>query len=268
MRACAAAPLGPAAHPGPEGEAQGRKATRLFCIPHAGGSAAFFRELAAQLALRTSMLAAVQPTPCCLPLELPGRGRRHREPLHSDLPAMARDLLARMEPSAGPYALFGHSLGALLAFLCARQAADAGLPLPRALFVSAAAAPLDWERSRPPVVAGIATLPSRELWDSVAGLGGLPDCVAASEELLRHFEPILRADLGALEAWRPGPLAPLASPITVFLGQDDAVSEEQARQWRRFTLGEFRLRSFPGGHFYLQEQWPALAEHMAQALRP
>jgi surfactin synthase thioesterase subunit len=245
----AAAPRTPC--PGPDGQA----GTRLYCIPHAGGNAAFFSALREHL----------PPTVCCLPLELPGRGRRHREPLHTDMQAMARDLLARMEPLAAPYALFGHSLGALLALLCALLAKDGGLPPPRALFLSAAAAPVDWSDSRPPA---IAALPSKELWGRVAQMGGMPDCIAASEELLGHFEPILRADLTALESWRPGPMEPLPAPITVFLGDRDMVTERQALQWRQLTLGEFRLRVLPGGHFYLQEHWRVLADHITQTLHP
>lgn len=229
--------------------------TRLYCIPHAGGSATFYSALRAQL----------PPTVRCHPLELPGRGRRCHEPLRTDMPAMAEDLLSHMECDCGPYALFGHSLGALLAFLCAARAQDAGLPPPRALFLSAASAPVDWEQCRPPA---LAALPQRDLWGQVARMGGLPDCVAESEELLRHFEPILRADLCALETWRPGAMSPLSAPITVFLGDQDTVSESQARQWRRLTLGPFGLRVFPGGHFYLQERWRELADHIAHMLHP
>ena len=58
-----------------------------------------------------------------------------------------------------------------------------------------------------------------------------PGCIAASEEFLRYYEPILRADLVALEAWRPGRMAPLPAPITVFLGESDMVTEQQGRQW-------------------------------------
>lgn len=177
--------------------------------------------------------------------------------------AMACDLFSRMEPKSGPYALFGHSMGALLAMLCALQAREAGLPPPRALFLSSAAAPVDWENVRPPA---LAALPGKELWDRVAGMGGLPGCIAASEEFLRYYEPILRADLAALEAWRPGRMAPLPASITVFLGESDMVTEQQGRQWLHLTSGEFRLQRFPGGHFYLQEHWRNLAGHISRTL--
>jgi surfactin synthase thioesterase subunit len=230
-------------------------ATTLFCIPHAGGNAAFYAGLGDQL----------PATVACRRLELPGRGRRHAEPLGSGLEDLARDLLARMRPLPARYALFGHSMGALLAFLCAVQARESGLPQPRALFLSSAAAPVDWEECRP---RAIAALPSRELWDHVAGMGGLPDCVAASSELLQYLEPILRADFAAVETWNPAPVAPLPSPITLFMGDHDVVTEEQGRRWRLLTAGKFRIRTFAGGHFYLRDHWPELAANIARTLRP
>ncbi|HWR02504.1 MAG TPA: alpha/beta fold hydrolase [Humidesulfovibrio sp.] len=233
--------------------AEGAAAT-LYCIPHAGGNAAFYATLGAQL----------PATVVCRPLELPGRGRRHREPLHTSMEAMARDLCSRMAPQA-PYALFGHSMGALLALLCAIRAQEDGLPPPRALFLSAAAAPVDWEQCRPPA---LASLPSQALWDRVAVMGGLPEPIAASQEFLKYLEPILRADLAALEAWNPTPIASLPVPITVFLGDRDTVTEQQARQWRRLTSREFRLHVFPGDHFYLQDHWRTLADHISRTLDP
>lgn len=228
--------------------------TTLYCIPHAGGNAAFYTALAGQLP------ASV----VCHPLELPGRGRRHREQLSTGMEAMARDLYSRMTPQT-PYALFGHSMGALLALLCAIQAKESGMPPPRALFISGAAAPVDWEQCRPPA---LASLPAQAMWDRVAGLGGLPDQIAASHEFLKYLEPILRADFAALESWTPPPMAPLPVPIAVFLGDRDMVTEEQARQWRQLTSMDFRLHTFPGSHFYLQDHWRSLADHISRALDP
>jgi len=201
------------------------------------------------------------------PLELPGRGRRHHEPLRTSFDSLTGDLLAQMLPLAqkAPYALFGHSMGALLALLCAIQAPQSGMPRPRALFLSAAAAPIDWEECRP---ASMASLPSRQLWDQVAGMGGLPDCVAASTELLAYLEPILRADFAAFESWHPAPMAPLPVPITVFLGDHDSVTEQQGRKWRRLTTNTFRMHTFPGNHFYLQDHWRDLAACISRTLHP
>jgi surfactin synthase thioesterase subunit len=229
--------------------------TTLYCIPHAGGSAAFYARL----------IGLLPQSVDCRPLELPGRGRRSREPLATGMDDLARDLLHHMDPHSAPWAIFGHSMGALLALLCAQKARKRGLPAPVALIVSGAASPSQWATRRP---RPMSTLSSRELWQRVAGIGGLPDCVAASGELLRYLEPILRADFAALEAWTPVAAEPLSTPITAFFGQDDVVSEEEGRLWSRMTAGAFRLRMFPGGHFYLQERWEDLAAHIAGALAP
>ena len=233
----------------PQATGQG---TTLYCIPHAGGNAAFYAALSAQL----------PATVVCHPLELPGRGRRHGEPMHTSMDAMAHDLYSRMSPQT-PYALFGHSMGAQLALLCAILAQEGGMPPPRALFVSAAVAPMDWERCRP---TALASLPSQAMWDTVAGMGGLPVQIAACREFLQYLEPILRADLAALESWTPAPMAPLPVPISVFLGDGDTVTEREAGKWRQLTDREFRLHMFTGNHFYLQDHWRGLAEQISQTL--
>lgn len=227
--------------------------TTLYCIPHAGGNAAFYTAFSAQL----------PATIFCRPLELPGRGRRHREPLHTNMEAMACDLLSRMQPHSSPYALFGHSMGALLALLCAVLAQKSGMPPPRALFLSSAAAPVHWEQCRPPA---LAALPSQAMWDRVAEMGGLPDPIAASTAFLQYLEPILRADFAALESWEPAPMPPLSVPIRVFLGDSDTVTKQQAQHWRQLTNVEFHLNVLPGNHFYLQDHWQSLAEHISQTL--
>ncbi len=220
-----------------------RDRVTLFCIPHAGGSAAYYTGLGAFF----EAPAGSTDAPIDFhPLELPGRGRRHREPLQPDLQALARDVFARVAPAAqsGPYALFGHSMGALLAFLCTALVRDAGLPAPAALFISSAAAPHTYGESLAP----LSSLPSQEFWKRVGGLGGVPQCLTEYDGFLSYIEPILRADFAAVENWRPEPVAPLPTPITVFVGAGDEMTAQRAGLWQSLTTGEFRLRTFPGGH--------------------
>lgn len=238
-----------------------RDGVTLFCIPHAGGSAAYYAGLGAFF----KAPAGATDAPIDFhPLELPGRGRRHREPLLPDMNALARDMFTRVAPVAesGPYALFGHSMGALLAFLCTLLVRDAGLPAPAALFISSAAAPLTYGE----ILAPISPLPSQEFWERVGVLGGVPQCLTENDGFLRYLEPILRADFAAVENWRPEPVAPLPTPITVFVGADDVMTVQRAGLWRPLTTGAFRLRTFPGGHFYLQDHWEALARDITRTL--
>lgn len=228
-------------------------ATTLFCIPHAGGSAAYYTRLG----------QCLPATVAFRPLELPGRGRRLREAPHTSMEALTHDLFRHIQPvaQAAPYALFGHSMGALLALQCAVRARESGMPLPRALFISAASAPGCQER---PPIPPMASLSPRQLWECVVGMGGIPQDIAASDEFRRYLEPVLRADITALEDWLPAPMEPLPVPITVFRGHQDAITDDMARQWQRLTTQELRIRAFRGNHFYLQDHWETLAERIAR----
>lgn len=201
------------------------------------------------------------------PLEMAGRGRRCREPLATSMDDISRDLFAHIEPHARvcPYALFGHSMGALLALLCALRAREQRIPLPETLFVSACATPDDFVRdSRVPV----SSLPPDQLWRYVENLGGLPPAVATSGELRRYLEPILYADFTALDTWRPLDMDPLPVPVTVFLGSGDSLRESTARGWEKLTTREFSMHTFDGNHFYLQDNWDALASIIVRTLDP
>lgn len=229
--------------------------TTLFCIPHAGGNAAYYARLGPLL----------PETVAYRPLELPGRGRRRREAPHSSMETLTRDLFSSIRPVAqtAPYALFGHSMGALLALLCTVQARESGMPLPKALFISAASPP--GCRECPPMPP-VTSMTPRQLWEFVVGIGGVPQGVAASDDFRRYMEPLLRADFTAMETWLPAPMPPLPVPITVFMGSHDVITEDTARQWQRLTTEELRIRIFPGNHFYLQDHWEALASCMARTV--
>lgn len=229
--------------------------TTLFCIPHAGGSA-----------LSYAPVGRLFPESIVVrPLELPGRGSRARDPLLASMEALGRDLFHMVTPIAerGDYALFGHSMGGMLALLCAHAAGAAGLPSPRALFVSAAPPPLhSATRSKH----SYSTLPPDQMWHSVVELGGVPPEIARSAEFRRYLEPILYADFTAFETWEPLAMGPLAVPIHVFLGDDDEIGNEEAWKWSGFTNAVCTVRRFPGNHFYLQDQWPTLARLIADIL--
>lgn len=229
--------------------------TTLFCIPHAGGSATYYAKLKSFPARHVAFQ----------PLEMAGRGRRSREPLATNMDDIAHDLFRHIAPVArtAPYAIFGHSMGALLALLCTMQARAAGLPLPQALFVSACAPPDAMTRKSS---APVSSLSPEHLWRHVEQLGGIPTSIAASAEFRAYLTPILHADFTALDSWRPEPVPPLPVPIAVFLGDQDAVGEPVARGWRKYTTGGFSMHAFRGNHFYLQDHWEALAAHMTQTI--
>ncbi len=233
----------------------------LVGVPYAGGNAHCYRPLEA----------------CCAPgialqtLELPGHGRRSSEPLCGSLEALADDLSGqvRLVAAQGRYALFGHSMGALLAYLCALRMRDAGMELPEALFLSASGAPRRHDADGPEVREGGCArhlLPREAFFAMLARFGGCPQEVLAERQLLEYFEPILRADFQAVDTWLPRPSTPLAVPIIAFSGRQDQVEGKALEAWARETSASFELCLFEGGHFYIQHCWPDMAAIMGRVL--
>src|SRR3569833_2958241 len=210
-------------------------APRLICFPHAGGTASYFHSLSATLAPAVDVLA----------VQYPGRQDRHAEPLVDDLFLLADRLAGVLAAEVtGPTAFFGHSMGASLAFEVARRL-NPGL---LGLFVSGRRASVSF--SGGPV-------PERtddELLADVRRIGGTDPRVLAHPELLRLVLPVLRNDFKAAEGYhyRPGP--DVSCPVFALFGdRDPRVTEVQARRWAEHTSGPFELMSFPGGHFYLND---------------
>ncbi|WP_447009003.1 thioesterase II family protein [Saccharothrix sp. DSM 118769] len=218
--------------------------TRLFCFPHAGAGAAVYRGWSA---------SAGDGLAIC-PVQLPGRAERGREAAHHDVEALVDDVLAGLgEEFTGDYALFGHSMGALVAYLVTRRIAERGGPLPRHLFVSGRAAPqLPDTRKR------LRDLPAAELTAELRALGGLPDVLMGEPELLAMFLPLLRADLTVNETYRHVPGPPLPVPLTAFGGHGDPrASDDELAAWCALSA-DSALFTYPGGHFYLDKRAPEL----------
>jgi len=225
-------------------------ATLLFCLPYAGGSAGGFRDFAA-LAHRCDV--EVQA------VELPGHGRRVGEPPRFDTGAVAAGLAAAIDR---PYVLFGHSLGARLAFEVARRLRDAGVGEPRRLLVSGTPGPRLHRVGR-----GDADLPDEAFLARVERMGGTPAAVLRDPELRRLFLPAIRADFAWGDAYRYRPGALLRCPITGFAGSHDPEAPaDQMATWAAETTGEFRLDVVDGNHFFLHESFDQLADLLIREL--
>lgn len=211
---------------------------RLFCIAHAGGGASAFRGWAEYLP---------QHVEVC-PVQLPGRENRVMEKPFDRVEPLVDALFAAMQQAMNlPYAIFGHSNGALIGFELARRARAAGTRMPEHLFASGRRAPDLPGRTR-----DVHTLPESELLDEIKALGGIPDEVLAHPELRALIVPLLRADMALTETYQVGDAPPLPIPITGYAGAaDPKVPVEDVQAWSRHTTAEFRLRTFPGGHFFV-----------------
>ncbi|MFG1304612.1 alpha/beta fold hydrolase [Xanthobacter autotrophicus] len=212
---------------------------RLFCLPFAGGNASFY----------TSWQAVIDPAIDVVPVQLPGHGGRIREAPLETMDEMADGLADAMVRRLDlPYAVFGHSMGALLAFETLRRLRARGALMPAALFVSARRAP-HLPPSRPP----LHVLSDAELVGELRALNGTPDVVLGDRELLDLLLPVIRADLTAVETYRFREILPFNFPIHAFGGSADSIAEDALQAWSRHATSGFSMRLFPGDHFYLND---------------
>ncbi|CUU58081.1 medium-chain acyl-[acyl-carrier-protein] hydrolase [Parafrankia irregularis] len=226
---------------------------RLYCFPFAGGSAASYLGWQAELGAQVQV-CAVEP---------PGRRQRRREPAIRRMDAMVDAVVAGLRPGLDePFAFFGHSLGALVAYEVARRLRAEGGPEPALLFLSAAAAPHLPRRRRE-----IAALPDTEFIDELRGHGGTPELLLADHETMRLFLPALRADFELFETYRHRPGDPPGCPVHIYGGRTDtSVNTTQLRAWRALLPTTVEVRTFPGDHFYLNADRPALLAAVAECL--
>jgi len=227
---------------------------RLFCFPYAGGGAAAYRTWPNHLPGDVEVCA----------IQLPGRDERLGETPYSDLvtllEALAEGLAPRLE---APYAVFGHSLGALLAYELVRHQRRRGGNLPVHLFVSARRAPHVPSREPP-----CHLLPEQAFIQAlVRRYNGIPQAILAEPAVMRLFLPVLRADFSVMETYRFVAEDPLDQAITAFGGLDDqVVSRADLETWRMTTRGECAIHMIPGGHFFLQTAPTALLDVIARQL--
>jgi surfactin synthase thioesterase subunit len=213
---------------------------RLAVFHHAGGSASAYVPLAKELPADWDAVL----------IDLPGRVTSQAASSPWDLRAvvgrLARDLLPWAD--AAPLALFGHSLGAALAFETARALHERGVAVAW-VGVSGRVAP--GEQAAVPWLDPRA--PDEELVRALRRLGGLPARLDEYPDIRRRFLDLTRTDLTALDRYRPDPgRRPLAAPLTAFGGVADPLAPSVAlAAWARHTTGPFRLRALPGGHFGL-----------------
>jgi medium-chain acyl-[acyl-carrier-protein] hydrolase len=210
---------------------------RLLCVPWAGGGASSYSPWADLLPDHVELCA----------IQLPGRENRLRDTPYVRLSDLIHELSGAIAPEISTaYALFGYSLGGLIAFELARHLTDMGKS-PAHLFVAACGSP-DFRRLRPPMhrMSDDALLAALRRYD------GLPDWVMTEPELLRLVLPTLRADLEMFETYEYARSLPLPCAITAFGGMSDrSVLPMEIAGWERQTSVRFDMRLFSGHHFFI-----------------
>lgn len=222
---------------------------RLLCIPFAGGGAAAYHP----------WVNGVLPGVELIRIRLPGRESRLREPLIDEFDAIIGLLVQELIPWLDlPFFLYGHSMGALLAFELARELRRTRGILPARLFVGGFRAP-----HLPPPDSPFSHLPTPAFLDRVLQYGGIPSLILNEPELMDIFVPILRADFRIIESYVYKEEPPLECPITAFGGMSDPkVTKDRIDAWRIQTAAGFDSHFFNGGHFFLQDSSAHVIERL------
>ena len=229
-----------------------RAIVRLFCFPYAGGGDSIFYSWQRNLPNTIEVC----------PVQLPGRGLRITEPPCTEMNQLIKVAGEALAPYLDkPFALFGHSMGALIAFELARHMRREYSAQPVHLFVSG--------RCSPQTISGPldSKLFDSELPEMLRRNNGTPEEVLENPELMELVAPVLRADVTLCNSYVYTPKPPFSFPITAFGGLDDhGVPRRYIEGWREHTTGPFVLRMVPGDHFFLNTSRLLLLEAISKEL--
>lgn len=224
------------------------KKMKIFCIHFAGGNKYSYKSLVEKAPEGMELIS----------LELPGRGGRTNEFLISDMESAVEDLFQQIKGQLSePYAIFGHSMGALLGFLLAHKIQAHNLPLPKNLLLTGRQAPSIPLKGVPGHL-----LPKPALIKRLATYGGKFDFLLNEPELLDYFLPVIRKDFQIIETYRHESVEKLNVPITVVTGTEEAIDDAAAQAWAKETTRGFNFLKMEGKHFFIFDHEEALIELM------
>jgi medium-chain acyl-[acyl-carrier-protein] hydrolase len=220
----------------------------LFCIPYAGGSAVNFHKWKQYL----------DPEIVLRPIELAGRGKRINEPFYKDVAEAVEDIfrIIETELQQSPFAIFGHSMGALISYELVQKIRKINISQPLLhLFLSGKGAPhvnrADEKKYH--------LMNDREFRKEVLELGGTPPEFFDHPELLEVFLPVLKNDFKIAETYiHEAEISPLEHNISIFIGKEDDLTRDQCEGWNEHTKCACNFYYFEGGHFFLQDAIPQI----------
>ncbi|MEW6742823.1 MAG: alpha/beta fold hydrolase [Planctomycetota bacterium] len=226
---------------------------RLFCFPCAGRGSTMYRQ----------WIGGMPPGVEVCPVQLPGRETRCGEPPYRRVQPLVADAALALQPFLDrPFAVFGHSMGGLVAFEFVRHVRRAYGLEPVLLVVSGEPAP-HLAGGSPPRY----NLPDEEFLAHIKSLNGTPAEALASRELMEFMLPVIKADFEVCDCYQYLSDAPLDCRVAAYGGADDPESpREQLAAWRDHAARDFVLRTFPGNHFYLDSCRESLLQALAQDL--
>ena len=233
---------------------------RLLCFPYAGGSA---------LAYFNLWKDYIHPNIELIPVEIAGRGLRCQEPFYRSFTDALDDMYQSILPviRKGPYALLGHSLGAVFAYEMYRKIQSENGMLPCHLFFSASTAPDFWKKEKE--IYSIADVSNEQLIQTIIQLGGTPVEIMSNPKFMNHFLAILRADFQLISTYTQSKNRSLFNcDVTALYGRHDRLVPDEILAWSKYTALQFRHFSFEGGHFYINHQIIAVSEVINAILEP
>jgi surfactin synthase thioesterase subunit len=210
---------------------------KLFCIPFSGGNSYSYSGFKKYLPDSLELCN----------LELPGRGKRISEPLLYSIKDMTEDLFKQIKDNIdGKYLIFGHSLGALLGITLCRYIAAKEMKLPLMLFLSGHGAPSLIKPNNRHL------LQDNEFIDMLREMEGTPEELLKDKSFVEFFLPVIRADFKSISDYKYTPKnCQINVPISVLLGNDEDVSNEEAAAWQLETDNTISIQRFEGGHFFI-----------------
>lgn len=231
------------------------KKINLLCLSFAGGNKYSYRALFDKA---PSFLNVIT-------FEYPGRGAKIKERLISDLEILVNELYAEASEIAdrGKYAIYGHSLGGLVAYLLTVKLKENHHRLPEHIFVTGTSGPSSSSRQEKKR----SLLPKDEFIQEIKDLGGMPDEILASEELLNYLEPILRNDFRVSETYLYEERSPMNIPMTVITGSEEDMEKDDVLLWQKESDLPVDFREMPGGHFFILEHTDKLIKIITEKLR-
>lgn len=219
----------------------------LFMFPFAGGNSYSYHFI------KPLLPKNIKP----IPIEIPGRGSRMRQPLLTSMESMAQDALCQIEANLdSDYIFWGHSMGALLAFLVVRLLRQSNKKMPKHLIVTGREGPstMNVKEGQP-----LYLQPKEQFFGNLIALGGTPVEVFQHEEMRGLYEPILRADFQALATYQYQQESPLSIPITCIVGDKERIPFVNLKKWELETTAGCQHITYVGDHFFILKQGNQIA---------
>jgi surfactin synthase thioesterase subunit len=214
----------------------------LLCIPYAGGNASLYRNWQEQLGPRVNVQA----------VQLPGRATRISDPPHTNISVLVEEISNEMDKILnGRFAVFGHSMGALIAFELARFRRSRSLSQPENLILSGCPSP----RCRELSARATHTLEDNDFIEKLREYNGTPPDVLAHAEMMKIMLPTIRADFELVHNYNPLKQPPLDIPITLLAGRSDSLSKEKILPWQEETMHPTKLHMLDGDHFFINDSF-------------